>query len=797
MTNNRWSQLLIRHPVLVLCAFILAALAVGSQARNFEVDASADTLLTRGNEHYINTQLANRRFSPDEFILLAYEPISHDLFSEQTYEDIRAISKELAEFERVKSIQSILTVPLLSAESGLISADTDLSSLTLEAQGYDSETMSAIFRDHPIFEDLLVNADQTATAIQLSFRKNSEIERLNSQIIDLEAQALESDLSTDQEQELDRLRSQIAPLQKALDEQRNSEIKAIREIVTGYEDTARIRLGGAHVLGFQLIQIIENDLIVFGTAIAVMICLVLLVVFRNIRWILIPVVCCSLSVLATMGLLAMLQIKATVISANFIALQLILTLAIVVHMIVQYREFGRQDEDANVHTLVQRTLQAKIAPCFYAALTTSIGFASLLLSGIQPVISFGYMMILAMAVSIITSLVLFPAMMVLFTREAKLNRNRFTTWIVERLCNLVLKRPLLTAVAASVGMAILILGIYRLTVENSFINYFSEDTEVHEELSFIDEELGGSTPLDIVYHYDNSESSDDIVISAESVLTMQKILANLRQREAMGKVLSVANFTETAREMNDDKPLTEYELTALYLTMEASLRDELLGSFIDTESGEVRISTRIKDSTEGLNRRAFLNDVRNDVGQFLEADSNLRLTNLFVLYQDVLQKLYQSQILTLGIVFFVLTLAFAIIFRSLRTAVLAMTPNLLATMAILGLMGWFAIPLDLMTITVAAIAMGIAVDDTIHYVHRYQQEAQEHSPKDAVDRTHRSVGYAIVYTSLIVMLGFSLLGFSDFNPSVYFGLLIGLAMLFAMLSNLTLLPVLLLYFDDT
>ena len=789
--SNRLQQALLHHPGIVLTVFLAVTVVLGWQARNFEVDASAETLLTQDNEHYINTQLVNRQFSPDEFLLIAYRPLQHELFSQQTYDDIAAIGESVMELDRSKAVQSLLTVPLLSAQTGNINDAEDLSSFTLENQDFSNAELSEIFRDNPLFEDLLIDAEQTATAIQLTFVADPELTRLNNEIIDIQRNLLDGELSAEQEAELEQLQAEAEPLQKALTEQRNSEIAEIRQILTEYEGRAELYLGGTHVLGFQLIEIITNDLLLFGTAIGLMICIVLAVIFRYPRWVIIPVVCCGCSVLMTMGILALLGIKATVISANFIALQLILTLAIVVHLIVQYRETSRANPKCDAIDLVAKTLRAKVAPCLFAGLTTSVGFSSLLLSGIQPVISFGYMMILAMAVSIIVSLILFPSMMAMFDQESSEPKSVITTKLVKGLSSLSNNHPLMVGMGSLGFFAVLMLGLGNLNVENSFLNYFDDDTRVHRELTFIDQEFGGSTPLDIVFEYEKDASEVDLVLTAETVQLMQQIQERLRQREGVGKTLSLVNFTEVARAMNQDRPLTEYELSSVYYLMEDSLRESLVGSFLSTESGEVRISARIQDATPGLNRAQLITDLRNDVTELLPESANVRLTNLFVLYQDVLQKLFRSQILTLSLVFVVLLVTFAIIFRSIRISLLAIVPNICATLSILGVMGWLGIPLDLMTITIAAIAMGIAVDDTIHYVHRYLEELRGSDTQQAVTNTHSSVGYAIVYTSFIVIIGFSLLSFSDFVPSIYFGLLTGVAMFMALFSNLTLLPVML------
>jgi uncharacterized protein len=584
---------------------------------------------------------------------------------------------------------------------------------------------------------------------------------------------------------------QADPIEKRLDKIRTSEIQTIRRILAGYEEDAEIYIGGLHVLGYQLIRIIKIDLIVFGGAIAMMVCLILFLLFRRLRWVIIPVICCGCSVLATMGLFGMLGLKATVISSSFIALQRILTLAIVIHLIVQYREFRASHPDWEQAELVTETLSRKAAPCFYAGLINLVGFASLLFSSLQPVIDFGWMMSIAMFLSIGVSLILFPSMMAMFGREEVTEPWMFSRRILDFFTALTLKHGILIGVASLCILVASVAGLFLLDVENSFLNYFRESTQVREELTFIDRQFGGTTPLDIVYTIPDAERKKDLVMTAKTVQTLQRIQHALKQHKAVGKTLSVVNFTELAKEINDNKPLTEYELTAVYWTMEDALRDDLLGSFFSPKHDQGRFSVRIQDTTEGLKRTELLSEVRGDMERLGIPEKRYTLSNLFVLYQDILQQLFRSQILTLGIAFGVLLLTILGIFRSVKIALIAIMPNILSTLMVLGIMGWLGIPLDLMTIMLAAVALGITVDDTIHYVHRYLEELRRGSGEKAVERSHTSVGYALLYTSIIVILGFSLLAFSDFVPSILFGLLTGLAMAMAVIFDLSMLPVLL------
>ena len=785
---------ILAHPLLVLAGFAVIGSGLGWQARHFEIDASADTLLTEDNQDYIQTQLMSQRFSPQEFLLIAYKPDDGRVLSQQTFAKLASLTERLKQIDRVESVRSILNVPLLSLmDNGLSGGDPG--NWTLEKKNFSTELLQETFAGHPIYEDLLINKAQTATALQVLFKPNEKLADIHGKITSIQQHRLERELTDAEQEQIAQLEKQAEPLQKDLNRIRIKEIQLIRKIIAGYEEDATLFLGGIHVLSYQLIQIIKNDLFLFGGIIAAVICLTLLFLFRKIRWVLVPVVCCTTSVVLTIGLFGMLGLKTTIISSNFIALQIILTLAIVIHLIVQYRELSISRPEWDQKQLVQQTLKAKAKPCFYAGLTTAVGFASLLFTGIQPVISFGWMMIIAMFFSIIVSLIMCPALMVLFPRDPAKNRNRLSA-LTLRICTyLTQKRPKVILLTSVIACVVSVAGLSLLTVENSFINYFAESTKVHEELSFIDQQLGGSTPLEVIVTIPAEQQLDkNLVVSAETVQQLQQVQAMLQQQEGMGKILSIVNFTELAKQINDGKPLTEYELTALYRSLDENLRDDLVGSFFSAEHSQIRLSARIQDSTEELNRADLMQSIRSGMAQLGISGENYALTNLFVLYQGVLQQLFRSQILSLGLVYLALTFTFFAVFRSARIALIGIAPNILSTLSVLGIMGILGVPLDLMTITIASISMGIAVDDTIHFTDRYLHELKQVSGREAVGRCNSSVGYAVLYTSIIIILGFSMLGFSDFIPSVQFGLFASLAMAMATAWNLSLLPVLLIKF---
>ncbi|GJM11682.1 MAG: hypothetical protein DHS20C12_00850 [Pseudohongiella sp.] len=786
---------LIEYSRHIVAVFAALTLILAYFARDFEVDASAETLLVKNNPLYIQSKAVNQKFSPDEFLLIGFQPSDGDIFSAASLETIEKVAQEALQLERVTAVNSLISVPLFSLADGF-SADIDADAYTWNTQKYDAETLRNAFTDHPIYTDLLVNEALTATAIQIVFEANRELEELNAEILALEQKSLTDQLSESETGKIEELRLDAGTIEAELNAIRSEEIATIYDIVDQHKHQGSFYLGGGYVLAEHLVNIIQNDLFVFGSAIGAIICALLLLLFRDLRWVFIPIICCLVSVVFTTGMFGLLGLKTTVISSNFIALQLILTLALVIHLIVQYQVLAQNDDGKSHRQLLSQTIRRKIRPCAYAGLTTSVGFGSLLFSGIQPVVSFGWMMIVAMITSILVSLILFPCILSLGDNILAHKKHELSSNLLLRVQGICSSYPRVIMSISVVIVGISILGILRLDVENSFLGYFKDSTQVSRELTFIDQELGGSTPLDIVYDSGRNTENADLVVIAEEIQTLQMIQESVELSEAVGKTLSIFNFTELAQELNNGEPLTEYELNSIYTILDVEIREKLIESYIDEESGDLRVSIRIKDSTPGLDRKAFmlaLGDTMNELG----IDENqYTLSNLFVLYQDILQRLYTSQITTLGLVYVALALVLLAIFRSFSVAVVALIPNIIATLFILGVMGLLSIPLDLMTITIAAIAMGIAVDDTIHFVHHYREKQLEAVDSPMQD-TFSTVGYALLYTSLVIALGFSVLGFSDFVPSMLFGLLTALAMSIALITDLTLLPVLLNRFTDS
>ena len=597
-----------------------------------------------------------------------------------------------------------------------------------------------------------------------------------------------------------------------------------------YRRDAELFLGGVSMIADDMISFIKSDLKVFGIGVLFFLIVTLSIIFRSSRWVLLPMLCCTFSAISMMGLLGMFGWPVTVISSNFISLQLIITMAITIHLIVRYRDLAFHDPGAEQRQLILDTVRLMVTPCLYAALTTIAGFGSLLLCDLLPVKTFGWMMIAGIIVSLVVTFLLFPAGLMLVHREVSRagraqKRSRYS--LTSFLAGFTGTHGRMILVSSAIIFGISLFGISRLVVENSFIDYFKDSTEIYQGLKVIDQKLGGTSPLDVIIDFDEPEASSQVAapginaksddefekfdefdesksaeddgrywFTADKMARITKIHDYLDSLPETGKVVSLATMLKIAEDFNNGQPLDNFQLALLYGELPDTFKTMVLKPYVSVEHNQVRYAIRVRDSEKSLRRNELVKKIKYDlINKLGLREDHVHLTGLLVLYNNMLQSLFKSQILTLGVVVIALMGMFLILFRSFKIAMIAITPNLLAIGAVLGVIGWLNIPLDMMTITIAAISMGIAVDNTIHYIYRFRQEFNlEHNYVKTVFNCHGSIGYAMYYTSVTIIIGFSILALSNFLPSIYFGLLTGLAMLVALIASLTLLPQLLIVF---
>ena len=590
---------------------------------------------------------------------------------------------------------------------------------------------------------------------------------------------------------------------------KNLNILEIRDVIKSYENIGKIHLGGIPMIADDMMTFIKNDIVTFGIGVLLFIILTLWYVFRNIIWIIIPISSCFFSVVFMTGFLGLVGWKVTVISSNFIALMLILTMAMNIHMSTRFLQLNKQFPEKKKIEILILTTRKMIWPIFYTVLTTICAFMSLVFSDIKPIIDFGWMMTFGLITSLTITFTLLPTLLSFVENSNVRLTEEKDSKITRYLGVLSIKNKNYIFGLTGIIIFLSIFGIAKLEVENSFINYFDKNTEIYKGMKLIDEKLGGTTPLEVILKFpkdeddetdsendwgDEDENDNKYWFTKDKINKITRVHNYLDDIDAVGKVLSFSSIIEVATKLNNNKPLGTLEMGVLYTKIPDNIKKEIVDPYISIKNSEARISLRIKDSLDGLRRNDLINQINFDLENKLNISKDeFKLGGVLILFNNLLQSLFKSQILTLGFVMVGIFVMFLILFRNIKISIIGVIPNFIAAFFILGIIGLAGIPLDMMTITIAAITIGIAVDNSIHYIYRFREELTKIKDYNkTLKYCHSTVGVAILNTSITIVFGFSILVLSNFIPTIYFGVFTGIAMLLAMISVLTLLPSLLL-----
>lgn len=808
--SSLYTSVILNNPIAVI--FVTFCILIFSifHSFSFELDASGESLVLENDKSLNYYRQISQRYASDDFIIITFKPES-DLLSEQSIKAIRSLRDALLKIDSIESVNSILDVPIIY-ESGLKLSEINNNLPTFESGKIDKKTAYKEFKENPLYRELLLSKDGTTTALQALFKRNTDYDNLLNRRLELQTSA--QPLSKDKKIELENIRQEISTRNRLLSVQREKDIKQIREIIDQQRAYGKLYLGGIPMITVDMIQFIKHDLLVFGSGVFIFLILILSVFFRDIRWVLLPMLICAITGIVTIGLMGFNGWFVTVISSNFLSILLIITLSLTIHLIVRYRDLQIIKPDSTHIELIQLTTASMARPCFYTILTTAVAFASLVVSEIRPVIDFGWIMVLGLCIAFIVGFTVMPACLTLVGDIDKPSDTDITKKITLNLAKVVHRNPLLIIIVSLFLTLLIGFGITKLEVENRFINNFKSDTEIYQGMKIIDHQLGGTMPLDIIVDPDKefievrnelateTNALDDLFfdnpdevsepsywLNPSMINKAKKIHEHLESYSVIGKVVSIVTSLNIVEKLNG-APFDEFELALLRKRIPDAIADDLVKPYMSDDSNQIRFSVRVIESDPTLNRKNLLSSIHH----FLTNESGLEnyqvhLTGMMVLYNNMLQSLFRSQILTIGAVFTAIFFTFILLFRKINLALIAIAPNMFSAILILGIMGWAGVPLDMMTITIAAITIGISVDDTIHYIHRLQHEYPiDKDYNAAIDRCHGSIGKAMYYTSIAIMFGFALLSFSNFIPTIYFGVLTGFAMFVALVGDLLLLP---------
>ncbi len=807
-------RLVLGMPWLVVAVVALLLVAALTQARHFQLDASSESLMIEGDADMQYYREIRARYGSDSFLFVTWTPDA-PLLTDDSLARLKQLRDDLEALEAVESVTSILDVPLIDSPRMTLS-EIQRDIRTLLDEDTDRTLAREELRTSPLYRDLLVNRDFDTTMLLVTRRQDETARRLFERREALRVLESREGLEEAQARELAEVEREYARVNTEQQRQMERDIAEVRAVLDQHRNGVRIHLGGVSMIAADMMAFVRDDIRTFGIGVALFILALLALAFGRVRWVLMPALICAGVSVGMIGFIGFMAWPVTVVSSNFISLVLILTLSLIVHLIVRYRELYAASPDADVQTLLRGTIDSKFRPSLYTALTTMVAFGAMIFAEIRPVMDFGLMMVCAVAFALVLTLLLFPALLRPFgSGPAVILHRDITARLMASIARLVQNRAALVWLVMAAVVIGSVSGMARLTVENRFIDYFHEDTEIYQGMMLIDRELGGTTPLDIILDADpeflaweeEDDFDDEFAFESEAdsgpvggywfdtwqLEEVEAIHDYLDSLPETGQVLSVATAMRVITHLNRGERPDPFALGLIYQQMPDELREILFDPYMSEDGNQLRMSLRIIDSDPDLRRDAFLRELQAELpARFGLEPEQVNLTGMMVLYNNVMQSLLRSQYVTMTIVFVAIMLMFGLLFRSLRMALIGPLPTLIAACAVLGLMGWLGIPLDMMTMTIAAITIGIGVHDTIHYTDRFGYEVRHgRDYASAMDISHVQVGRAMFYTTVIITAGFSILVLSNFVPTLYFGLFTGVAMLLALAANLTLLPLLL------
>jgi len=786
MIAQLYQTTVLKNPKSVFFILLIALLSFGYFSKDFRLDASSETLLIEGDPDLAYLKEITNRYGSKEFLVLTYTP-NEGMVTENSINNLLSLKYKIQSLDWVHSVITLLDIPLLNNSDAPLQERLEKFK-TLKDEEVDKERGFKEILDSPIFRNFVISEDGKTSGIIVNLKKNESF----------------NDLENVSDEEIELLKDKVK-------KQNHKNILEIRSVIESYEDIGKIYLGGIPMIADDMMTFIKSDIIVFGVGVLLFIIATLWFVFKKLIWIIVPISSCFFSVIIMMGFLGLLGWKVTVISSNFIALMLILTMAMNIHMSTRFLQIRKSNPDKESFEILSLTTNKMFLPILYTVLTTIIAFLSLIFSGIKPIIDFGWMMTFGLITSFIITFTLLPTLLNFTPIENISVKETKDSVITSFFGSLSLNFQSIIFFISIVVIGLSVYGISKLEVENSFINYFSKKTEIYQGMKLIDEELGGTTPLEVIIKFpetieeeneddefddwgEKEEDNEKYWFTKDKIDKITSVHNYLDSLPQVGKVLSFSSIISVATILNNNKPLGTLELGVLYSKIPQSIKTEIIDPYISIKDNEARISLRIIDSQENLRRNDLINKINDDLKNKLGLEKNeYKLGGILILFNNLLQSLFKSQILTLGLVMIGIFGMFLVLFRNIKLSLIGVIPNFIAAFFILGIIGMLGIPLDMMTITIAAITIGIAVDNSIHYIYRFKEEFDtSKNYKETLKTCHSTVGVAILNTSITIVFGFSILVLSKFLPTIYFGVFTGLAMLLAMISVLTLLPSLIL-----
>jgi predicted RND superfamily exporter protein len=750
---NKYCDILFKYPKSILSIIIIITIGCAFLYSKLPVETSVESLIMEDDPDLIFYNTYKEQFGEDEFLVIAFS--DPDLFTPSFLKLIQNLTEEFEAIEEVKEVTSLTNV------ENIIGSENDF-----------------------VVEPLVEEVPDNPAAIEIIKQR-----ALNNPLI--KGNILSGDANT----ALFVIRTQTHPEDETYDARLINKIKQVIENKQKRFMPEKFHLAGWLVTDVNMSGYMNKDLARFMPLTYLFITGLLFFLLRNFWAVFLSIINVSICLLWTMAVLYMTGGAISPMTAILPPLIMALTVSDSIHIFTEFLKTDRSETELPL--LMRKTIQHLSVPCFLTSFTTAVGFASLYISDIPPIRHFGLAAASGMMIEFFLSMSIIPIGICFLRNSKSLKKasSRHSTWIyriTSKIAQLIPKAKFFICGVSILLIALSIWGALNLKVETNLIEYFRKSSPVYQDAMFVDKNAGGVNTLEVSFQ----GKETDTFLMPKNLETMETVAQYLRNMPEIEQVTSINDFLKQMNKSFHNENPDYYKLpdsknmTAQYLLLYGG--DELY-NFIDTEYRWARLSARVTEHSS-TKLKVYIENLNEFIKENLNNSGlEIRITGKTYLVNKLVKSIVDSQVKSLSLAFLIIFGVLFIVFRSFSIGLISIIPNTLPILFNLGLMGIVGIPLNTATAIISAVAIGIAVDDTIHFLNQYQLERKKGSSiNNACIASIEKKGVPIITTSLILIVAFGILVFSSFVPTAQFGFLSAVIMLFAIISDLLILPTVLL-----
>lgn len=725
--SHRIANWLIAHRKVLLVVGILISIAAYFPASELRFDRSIENMFAPSDPILVAYRTSKRIFGGEAIALAAY--VDPELLTPEGMQRLTTVTNKLEQVPGVDSVMSLNNNPILGDE--IIKTDKPVSSAFLD-----------LMTGFTIGED----RETTAVVCFLVPEATSEVSR-------------------------------------------DDTVEMLREVIEEYPKGVITGEPAIVVDGFRYL---EADSTVLGRASTALLVLTIVLCFRSLRWVVIPLIVVNVTLLITKAILVLGGFRLSMVSSMLWAIVTVIGIGAVVHIIVRFRELRAEGKETQAALSV--ALSTLLVPIIWTCFTDAAGFGSLLWAKVGPIQDFGVMMTFGAVLALVSMALMLPGLALLgrFDTDPKQAWGEGgLSFGLSQTISSVERFPMLVGGATVLFAGVAIYGIRWLEVETDFTKNFRANSPVVKSYEFVEEDLGGAGVWDVLFPIDGEldHAFLDKVRMLQDRLRTEVVVVDEQGKETPGltKVMSLVDALEPFGNMTASMPVQE--LVTLFRGTMPAMINPLLGEDPDTGQQYYRIMLRARERQPSRQKSQIIQDVtRISQEEFPRAQA----TGFFVLLTQLINSIVRDQWVTFSIAIVAIGIMMLVAFRSIRLALVALVPNALPILVLTGLMGWASLRINMGAAMIAAVSMGLSVDSSIHYLTEFRRvRRQGYTVHNALMHAHQTVGRAMVFSTLAIMIGFSALTLSQFIPLVYFGVLVSLALAGGTAGNLIVLPLLL------